>query len=492
MTTPNDPIEPYVSSLDRSVFVVRNLPEEVIAVLFAYYSRSPHDLRTNLRRLIAEDLLHAAPSASMPDVANASSKARSFHERWVVGYGHGSVAEHASIHLAIEGCSIIAAKAIEDARVAAYTEKSTRYVRFGRGTLVTDIGLPEDLAQDYERGSRALLDRYTELADEAEALLAARYPVPDGVKPEAHANTLRAHALDLLRGLLPAGVPTNVGLTINARSLESHLSKLLASPLAEVRRIAAQMLVEGVQMLPSLLTYTAPKEHRRGVRDRVLSICNELPPPAAPFQGVTLVDATDDPLRTLAATIECELYGTPWAAAWAAASDTTRAATAVRSYLYGREKHDRPLRALEQVTFRFEICCDYGAWRDLQRHRMVSATTPCLGVHGGWWLSPEIEELGLLPKAQEALEKAAETYYRIAASHPLEAQYGVPLAYRVRYLLQANLRELVHLIELRTGRAGHESYRVLAQSMARHILSRCPWLEGLLRVDWNQYPFARA
>jgi thymidylate synthase ThyX len=491
----DDRLASYVTNLDRDVFALRNLPEEVVAVLFAYYSRSRDDLRTNLRRLLddRELAMLEGGAADVPALATARDRAKAFHEKWVVGYGHASVAEHAVVHLAVERCSIVAAKALEEARLAAYTEKSTRYVRFDEGTLVTDIGLPPDLEAAYEKGARALLRTYAAVADGVEAALIEKHPPPEGTPPKAHAAVLRAHACDLLRGLLPAGVPTNVGVTLNARGLEQHVGRMLGSPLAEVRRIGDAMRHEGAAIVPTLLKYTAPRKHRDGAYERVLNARGALHAigDEAPHSDVRLIDGSDEPLRTLAAAIQCELFGVAWDEAWRRSSHAARARQVVDAYLADRGPHDQPLRALEQVTFRFEVCCDYGAWRDLQRHRMVSATTPRLGTSAGWWLSPELAELGFEDVCRDALEAAVDTHARLAASHPWEAQYAVPLAFRVRYVMHANLREMFHLIELRSARQGHESYRRVAQGLAECLLSACPWLATHLRVDRNQYPWAR-
>jgi thymidylate synthase ThyX len=489
----NDRLAPYVTNLDRDVFALRNLPEEVVAVLFAYYSRSRDDLRTNLGRLLDDqELAMLDGTAPTPSLSTAREKARAFHERWVVGYGHASVAEHAVVHLAVERCSIVAAKALEEARLAAYTEKSTRYVRFDEGTLVTDLGLPAPLAVLYERTARALLADYVALIDRAEAALLARYPAPGDANPRAHSNALRAHACDLMRGLLPAGVPTNLGITLNARVLEHHIGSLLGSPLAEVRRIAAAMRDEASIMTPTLLKYTAPRPHRDGARTRVAAVRA----PAAHAKvdapaSVTLVDHTPDALTTLATAIRCECLGEAWSDAHHAMRDEATARAVVAAYLAERGAHDAPLRALEYVTFRFEVRCDYGAWRDLQRHRLLSATTPLLGTHEGYWLSPELTELGLHGECAAAIEGVTAAHREIASSHPWEAQYVVPLARQVRYVVQGNLRELFHLIELRSARQGHESYRHIAQLMADGVLRVCPWLDGALRVDRNHYPWAR-
>lgn len=491
----DDRLSRYVTNLDREVFALRDLPEEVIAVLFAYYSRSRDDLRTNLRRLLDDRELDVlgAPSASGPTLGTAQEKARAFHEKWVVGYGHSSVAEHAVVHLAVERCSILAAKAIEEARLAAFTEKSTRYVRFDEGTLVTDIGLPPPLAESYETHARRLLTVYEQLADRVEQALIARYPVPEGANPKVHGATLRAHGCDLLRGLLPAGVPTNVGVTINARVLEQHIGKMLGSPLAEVRRIAGSMRDEASAMVPTLLKYTSPSPHRAGVHERVMRAHGALHalPEREEDALVRRLDHSLDPLRTLATAVQCELFGASWRQAWHAAHDPEHALSLVRAYLGDRGPHDAPLRALEQVQFRFEVCCDYGAWRDLQRHRMVSATTPRLGTREGYVLSEELDAMGFGPAVREALESIVEPHRAIAVSHPWEAQYLVPLAYRVRYVFQANLRELFHLVELRSARQGHEAYRKVAQALGRSVTEVCPWLSEHLRADYAAYPFAR-
>ena len=178
-------LAPYVTNLDASVFALRGLPEEVVAVLFAYYSRSPHSLRRNLLRLLAEgDLdLAEADAPAPPDQTHldaAREKARAFHEKWVVGYGHASVAEHGCVHLALEDVSIIASKLIEDARLASYTEKSTRYVAFDPSKIYYPPGIMTrpTLADAYSRAIRALLNAYVDWTDDFVAQIKRIAPVP--------------------------------------------------------------------------------------------------------------------------------------------------------------------------------------------------------------------------------------------------------------------------------------------------------------------------
>jgi thymidylate synthase ThyX len=411
----------------------------------------------------------------------------------VVGYGHSSVAEHAVVHLAVERCSILAAKALEEARLAAYTEKSTRYVRFDEGTLVTDIGLPAPLAESYEptRGGCSGL-RAARRPGRARAHRAIpRRPRAPTPRPTPRRSAPTA-ATCCVASCPPGFRPTWASPSTPACS-SSTSARCSGSPLAEVRRIAGSMRDEASAMVPTLLKYTSPSPHRAGVHERVMRAHGALHalPEREEDALVRRLDHSPDPLRTLATAVQCELFGASWRQAWHAAHDPEHALSLVRAYLGDRGPHDAPLRALEQVQFRFEVCCDYGAWRDLQRHRMVSATTPRLGTREGYVLSEELDAMGFGPAVREALESIVEPHRGIAASHPWEAQYLVPLAYRVRYVFQANLRELFHLVELRSARQGHEAYRKVAQALGRSVTEVCPWLAEHLRADYAAYPFAR-
>jgi thymidylate synthase ThyX len=213
-------VEPYVSSLTDDIFALTGLPEEVIAVLFAYYSRSRDDLRTNLARLLSDQELDVAGAAGVrPALRLATEKARSFHEKWVVGYGHASVAEHAAIHLAVENVSIIASKAIEDLRLGSYTEKSTRYVVFDQQSFVDLPEIGPELGALYRASAQKLFATYIDLLPKVIDKIKTRAPKQEGVAEGAYSAALRAQACDMLRGLLPAGARTNLGITANARAL---------------------------------------------------------------------------------------------------------------------------------------------------------------------------------------------------------------------------------------------------------------------------------
>ena len=254
-------LSPYVTNMDRTIFALKNLPEEVVAVLFAYYSRSRENLRRNLLKLLQEKDLNLEErlkwtAAEQDDLALARQKAKEFHEKWVVGYGHASVAEHAVAHLAIEDVSILVSKIIEDARLASFTEKSTRYVVFDREKFYREPRLMASRhARLYEETCSFLLETYTRLT----------VPVVDAVKRETpceqkqtergYETACRAKACDILRYVLPAATLTNIGMTLNGRLLEHLIIKLLSHPLEESRQTGALLKEEGQKIIPTLIKY---------------------------------------------------------------------------------------------------------------------------------------------------------------------------------------------------------------------------------------------
>jgi thymidylate synthase ThyX len=273
-------LTPYVTDVEKPIYALKNLPEEVVAVLFAYYSRSRGSLRRNLLKLITEQDVDlpspvSAATRQATDLTAAQDKARQFHEKWVVGYGHASVAEHAVVHLAIEEVSILAAKLIEDARLASYTEKSTRYVLFDEEKFLRVPGLmPSPDATLYEDTVRLLLHTYGTLVPQVVDCIKARQSRRSAQSERAYEAACRAKAYDLLRYLLPASTLTNLGLTINARALEHLLSKLLSHPLEEARHIGMAVEIEAEKMVPTLLKYAAYNSGRSSTYTILLISCS--------------------------------------------------------------------------------------------------------------------------------------------------------------------------------------------------------------------------
>jgi len=462
----------YTSNPTGNIFALTGLPEEVIAVLFAYYSRSPGSLRENLASLVASGDIEA-PAA--PTRAFASERAKAFHEKWTVGYGHGSVAEHAIVHLGIENVSILAAKAIEDSRLASFTEKSTRYVVFKKDSFVDLPELPEPLRALYRVNGERLFATYLDLMPKVTADIAAR-------NPSASPAAIRGQACDLLRGLLPAGTKTNLGLTANARTLETMLSKMMSSPLAEVRSVAADMHREALTVAATLVKYAAPNAYRAGIGAAVaprLGTSRAIAP-ACEHQPVCATHYDDDAPDRVAAALAFE-----------AGLEVFDPVAVICAALANRGPHDPAPRGLEASSMTFEILTDYGAWRDLQRHRLISQATQTLGCALGWETPAELVEMGLAEPYRVAMADAGCAWATIAETRPLEAQYAVPLGYRVRTLWTLNLRELFHVIELRSGKQGHQSYRKIAHGLYEEACGAHPWLRGLIRVDLGDYAMAR-
>ena len=499
-------IAPYVSSLTDDVFVLTGLPEEVIAVLFAYYSRSRDDLRTNLARLLADQELGVAgeggDAEARPTLALATEKARAFHERWVVGYGHASVAEHAVVHLAIENVSIVASKVIEDLRLGAFTEKSTRYVVFDQKSYVEPPGLPPDALAAYRASVERSFTTYLDLMPKVMEALRARTPKPAGTTDVAHAAAIRAQACDLLRGLLPAGTRTNLGLTANARALEGLLTKMLSNPLGEVVEVAGAMHRAALHVTPTLVKYAARSEYRAGLSTAVGDVLRRVYTP--PTGGATATMVVSQPVRLVRydkdalerVALALAYDGSDAQAHASGLVDGLRHASqgelaqVVAAAFSGRGPHDPAPRGLEASSMTFELMLDYGAYRDLQRHRMLSPATQRLTCNLGFETPAELAELGFSDVYMESLLAAFDAWQRLAA-HPLEAQYAVPLAYRVRTLWTLNLRELFHIVELRSAKQGHASYRRIAQGLYRTACGVHPWLKDLIRVDLADYALAR-
>lgn len=507
-------LAPYVTNLDRGVFCIRGLPEEVVAVLFAYYSRSPDSLRRNLVKLIDQgDLEMGGAAAAPPDdeaaLAHARERARKFHEKWVVGYGHASVAEHAVAHVAVEDVSILASKALEDIRLASYTEKSTRYVVFDRDRWHR----PEELrgtplGERLERTCNLLMDTYLSAMPAARAFLERRHPWDGRRSRTAYDSAIRAQACDVLRYLLPAATCTNVGVTINGRSLEAGISKLLSHPLAEVRRMAEAIQAESRHVIPTLVKYAAPSVYRietdralrawvpRWIEDRLTAgglTADEEGRDAGTGNRVRLVRWDEDAEERLVAAILYRFSDRPYEVVRQVARslDREERERVLDEFLSRRGPHDPPLRELEHTAFTFDLLMDYGAWRDVQRHRMSTQTEQDLGCHHGYAEPPEIAEMGLADPFRRAMDEARRAWEAIVRESPHVAAYAVPLAYRKRALVTFNLRSLAHFIALRSSRQGHSSYRRIAQQAYLELRRVQPLLARYLRVDLDDHALAR-
>jgi thymidylate synthase ThyX len=497
------------------------LKPEVIAVAFARTSRSPQTFHEIAAELSAE-------------------KSAEFHEKWVVGYGHASVAEHAVLHVAIENLSRLAVETLESNRLASYTEKSTRYQKWGTDDFYTPselIGHP--LLSLYQQTIRRLFSAYHQSLPRVRAVIAAENLPQPGESDSAYERRIRSDYVDVCRFLLPAASLANVGMTINARALEHCICKMLSHPLAEVRQLGEEIKQVAQAEVPTLVKYAERVEYLAGIQEELESVFENPPFPVGGDLRVAPGRTHDDPghmsndlghmsndlghmsngpghmsngpgrthrcaptaensldwcrmvhfepegeLRAMAAALF--RYGN---FSYAQALDRVKALDLgarqllAHTLLGAAGKHDIPLRELEHTSFTFEVTLDQGAYAELKRHRMMTQTPQALTPHLGYAIPRAITAAGLEPDFREAMDAARQAYEQIAAAFPAVASYVIPNACNRRVLLTFNLRTADHFVALRTAPNAHFSIRRVAQCMTEQIRQVAPLLGAHLRAN---------
>jgi thymidylate synthase ThyX len=469
----------YFTNLDRPVFALRNLPEVVKGALFSRYSRT----EKSLRRVLLDEFINE-PDSGFEQLAGiqagaddmvAVRRAEEFYERVLVGYGDDSVAELAGAHVAVERVSTLAAKALEDNRIGiSPLEKSTRYVRFDRpgpdGRHLYHRG-PELAHPAYEAAADALFKTYSELIEPLTVSIREKFPFEEGETDRAWKSATRAKALDMLRGLLPAGTLTNLGLFGNGRAFEYLITKMAAHDLPECRRIAADLHRELDLVIPSFVKRALDERYGAPAAERMARIRTETAGMvvragrAGNGPSVSLLEHDPDAERKVVAAALFphsdagwkELSGDPAAVLETILGDRTN-------------RRQRAPRALEHAQYAFEIVANFAAYRDLHRHRMLSQDRQLLGTALGYDCPGGLAEFGMEGRFRSAIDAAAAAHVRLERdAGPALAQYVVPLAFRVRWTFRVNLREIYHLCELRTTPQGHPDYRWVAQEMFRLV-----------------------
>jgi thymidylate synthase ThyX len=508
-----DVLRRYVTNLDKPVFALVNLPEVVKGALFARYSRSSK----SLRRLFLDEFvgeLDIAGDASV-DATVGLERAEDLYQRVFVEYGDDSVAQLGGVHLACEQASNVLTKVLEWGRLMAYLEQSTRYIpynsrpRSGHYRYYRDPGLlASPLGARYVGDMDRMFDTYGELLEATQTWLAHRHARRAGDSDFVHRQAVRAKALDALRGLLPAGSLSNVGIYGTGQSYELLLVRMRSHPLPEARRYADLMLEELRKVIPSFLQRVDRPDRggewsdylartRQDTARLVESLFADLvDPPDEPVAGpygrpsVTLVDFDPEGEDKVIAAICSPLTGAGEAevAARVARLGSEDKRALLRAYVGERaNRRHRPGRAFERTGYRFDVVTDYGAFRDLQRHRMLTIEWQPLGTRLGYDMPEVVAESGLSDRYVASLERSRELAEVLAPSFPVESAYAVALAYRIRYSMQMNAREAMHLLELRSGVQGHPSYRWVAQEMHRQIAERAG--HGLLAEAMSHVDF---
>jgi len=514
-----DILRRYVTNLDRPVFALVNLPEVVKGALFARYSRSPK----SLRRLFLDEFvgeLDISGDASV-DATVGLKRAEQLYEKVFFEYGDDSVAQLGGVHLACEQASNVLTKVLEWGRLMAYLEQSTRYIAYdnrlnGRYRYYRDPAvLDSPLGARYVGAMDAMFDTYGELLVEAQAWLAKRHPRQAGDSDFVHRQAVRAKGLDALRGLLPAASLSNVGIYGTGQSYEMLLLRMRSHPLPEARRYADLMLEELRKVIPSFLQRIdrperggAWSDYLATTRDGTARVVEELfpdlvapeePVPTGPSgaPSVTLVDFDPQGEEKVLAAICAPLTGRSEEEVLRRVGElgAEERLSLLRAYVGDRtNRRHRPGRAFERTDYRFDVVTDYGAFRDLQRHRMLTIEWQPLGPALGYDIPGTVEEAGLTDRYVASLERSRELHEAMAPTFPVESAYAVALAYRLRYSMQMNAREAMHLTELRSGPQGHASYRWVAQEMHRligEVAGHRLLAEAMSFVDYGDHDLER-
>ncbi len=491
-------LAPYFSNTDGPVFALINLPETVKGALFARYSRSAK----SLRRLFLDEFLadvrpdhpprggrrEAGSREAGSGEGTGTSRADKLYAKVLNEYGDDSVAQLGGAHLACEGVSNLLTKVLEWGRLMAYLEQSTRYVPYtdrlnGRWKYHVPAELEGSPLRDtFVRTLDGAFDTYARWIPALEAHFRAKYPKAPGDSDGVYRSVIRAKALDTLRGLLPAATISNVGLFGTGQAFEALLLRMFAHPLTEVRAHADLMLAELRQVIPAFMARVDQPNRggrwieylahtRRDFDAAARGLLANLP--AAASEEVTLTDFDPDgELKVVAAALYAH-SALPDAQLLALArrlSIDDRAAF-LKAYVgeRGNRRH-KPGRAFERTSYRFDVLTDYGAFRDLQRHRMLTLEWQPLSTRHGYTEPAAIEEAGAQREWRTVMSQSAELYDALTANGLREAApYAAVMAYRVRFYMEMNAREAMHVIELRTAPQGHPAYRRVCQLMHRAI-----------------------
>jgi thymidylate synthase ThyX len=448
----------------------KDLSPETIAVTFAKTSRSPKPFDE-----IAAELTDA--------------KSARFHEKWVVGYGHASVAEHAVLHLALENISRLAIETIEGNRLASYTEKSTRYQQWdGDAFYEPDEldGHPQKAA--YRETCHFLFNTYQECIPKVQRWLRQENPKDDDESEKAYERRILPAAVDICRFLLPAASLANVGVTINARALEYAICKMLSSPLDEVRQIGETVLDAGKLETPTLIKYAGCNTYLVQTSKKLNTYSRKIHSNDGE-ERFTLIDFDPDGEEKILAAllfrfsqnlsfVQCMNY--------IGQLDSSERKELIKDLMADRGQFDQPLREFEYAQMTFEAVMDQGAYFEFKRHRMMTQSVQPLTALLGFTVPKGLVEAGCETTYLQAMRKAGELYKDLAAWNPEVASYIVPNGYNRRVLFTMNLREAFNLCRLRAAENAHFSIRVVAMQIYEAIARIYPSLTSFMDIPENE------
>lgn len=507
-------LEKYFTNTGDDVFCLINLPEVIKGTLFSRYSRSAKDLR----RLFLDEFLNSyelkkyfQKKTDEKDEVLKTEKAEDFYERILVGYGDDSVAELGGAHLALENVSVLATKSIEEHRIGlSPLEKSSRYVYFdkkvdGRYQFYTPkVIVQSKYSSLYEKVNNLLFDTYSKIVHELQPLLMEIYP---GDKNDiAYKFSIRAKACDLARYLLPLSAKTNLGIFGNGRAFEYLLINLFVDPLDEAVDLAQKINEELRKVIPAFVKRAANergvayqnylKQREKNVKETLEKFISQKTKLTKVTKDmVKILDYEKNGLEKIVAAIIFENSNLDYQKIYGKVKKMSKKKKEAifKAYVSFREnRHHKVGRALENVYFSFEVMADFGVYKDLMRHRILTRHRQLFTNEFSYAVPKEIDLLGFGKIYRQAADAAVDAFLKIKEKYPIEAQYLVLHGAYNRFYMKMNLREVVHLTELRSSPQGHPSYRKIAQEIAKAVIKKYPIFKGALSfVDYNDYQLER-
>jgi thymidylate synthase ThyX len=509
----------HFSNTDGNVFAIITPKQVDRGALMSRYSRT----NKSMRRIFLDEFL------------KNKNRGEEFYNRVLLEYGDDSVAELGEAQIAIEGLSNIAVKKIEDRRIGlSYLEKSSRYVAWdkkekGKYRFYRDPEIIKSRFADmYEDTCNFSFNVYSKNIEPMINYVREKYPIEkynfkdstDGkeksffkLKNEAdiksanmiYRGSTKAKALDILRGLLPASTLTNVGITGNGRAFEYLLTVLGASELREERDLASKIKKELDTTIKSFVRRADDKygkafqKYLRDIKNKSKSItAKEIKPKLTTGTITSLVDYESEKIA-MDKIITSIIYEQSPSTSYQNILHQVKKFSKEKKIkiinefvkLRSNRRH-RPSRAFENVYYTFDLCNNFGMFRDFHRHRALTLERQLLTTDHGFNIPDEIKILGIETDFTDCMNKTKETFEKIRKKYPEQGQYVVNFAYNYPYFMKFNLREACHLIELRTVPQGHADYRLVAQQMFRQIYKIHPNLSKIMKfVDLKKYDLER-
>lgn len=478
-----DILKRYFTNIDGPVFGLVNLPEVVKGALFARYSRTSK----SLRRLFLDEFVGDLDviEDDFTDANVGQKRAEELYNRIFFAYGDDSVAQLGGVHLACESASMYLTKVLEWGRLMGYLEQSTRYIpysdkqdgrfRYYRSKKI----LKSKIGPEYINSMDSIFEIYSSLIPEMVQWATKRYPKQEQDSDFVYKQTINAKALDSIRGLLPLSTVSNLGIYANGQAFEQLLLRMNSSPVEEVKEYSKMMLKELRKMIPSFLTRVDKEdrgvewskyfaENRNQTKSAVEQILPDLFKNNSASNEVKLVEYDKDGEdKILAAIIFSNVTSNHETIKDRVEALSSSEKKQIIDAYVGERKNRRhkPGRAFEATSYRFDVVSDFGTFKDLQRHRMMTIEWQNFTVDNGYNIPEAVTEAGCEEKYKEAMQISADIYEKVKSVDELEAQYCVTHAHKVRYSITANARALTHMLELRTTPQGHPLYREVCQKM---------------------------